>query len=184
MILTSKVFGISIEAIVIILFLFIIILGVALFLTYKQTIYISRKYYALMKGKKARDLEQTILTRFKEMDKVKANERKITKEHKKFKGHLDSCYNKMGLVKYNALNDKTGDLSFSLCLLNYEDSGIVLNTMHTNQGCYVYAKEIIKGESYIAISSEEKEAIKKAITSNNNINSIIEEEPEETFEIN
>ena len=36
--------------------------------------------------------------------------------------------------------------------------------MHSRDGCYTYAKEIIKGESYITLSEEEKEAIKKAMT--------------------
>lgn len=183
MLLTTKVFGLNLEALLIIMLLLIIVLFVGLIFAIKKINYVSRKYYALMRGKRARDLEQTILIRFNEMDKVKANERKLTKEHKKFKGHLDSCISKMGLVKYNALDDKTGDLSFSLCLLNEENSGIVLNTMHTNSGCYTYAKEIIKGESYIALSSEEKASIRKAIESDNNLKSIIEDEAEETFEI-
>ena len=126
--------------------------------------YFTESIMHLTSGKKAKDLEDIMLTRFNEMDKIKARMKKYHKDHKTFKGHLDSCYNKMGLVKYDAFDSMAGELSFSLALLNDDNSGLVLTSMHSKQGCFTYAKEIIKGESYIALSSEEKEAIKKAKT--------------------
>ena len=74
-----------------------------------------------------------------------------------------------------------GSLSFSLALLNQDNSGVVLNTMHSRDGCYSYAKEIIKGESYITLSEEEKEAIKKAMTVEEEIEALTT--PDETFDI-
>ena len=68
MILATLVFGIRIEILLIVLFLLVIILGVLLFLVYSQLQQVSRKYYILTRGKKARDLEQIMLTRFDEKD--------------------------------------------------------------------------------------------------------------------
>ena len=175
------VFGIRLEIIVIILLVLIIVLAVALFFTIRRLEYVNRKYYTIMSGKKGKDLEKVILTRFKEMDKVKNNARRVTSEHKKFKGHLDSCINKIGLVKYDAFENLAGNLSFSLALLNQDNSGVVLNTLHSRDGCYTYAKEIIKGESYINLSEEEKEAIKKAMTVEEEIEALTT--PDETFDI-
>ena len=175
------VFGIRLEIIVIILLVLIIVLAVALFFTIRRLEYVNRKYYTIMSGKKGKDLEKVILTRFKEMDKVKNNARRVTSEHKKFKGHLDSCINKIGLVKYDAFDNLAGNLSFSLALLNQDNSGVVLNTLHSRDGCYTYAKEIIKGESYINLSEEEKEAIKKAMTVEEEIEALTT--PDETFDI-
>ena len=175
------VFGIRIEILLILLLILIIILAVALFFTIRRLEYINRKYAAVMGGKKGKDLEKIILTRFKEMDKVKNNARRVTSEHKQFKGHLDSCINKVGLVKYDAFENVTGGLSFSLALLDQENSGVVLNTMHSRDGCYTYAKEIIKGESFITLSSEEKEALKKAQTVEEEIEELTS--PDETFDI-
>lgn len=178
MILTT-VFGIKLEMLIIVMMLLIIILGVVLIITIRQLQNISRKYYTLTSGKTAKDLETVILTRFSEMDKVKARMKRFNKEHKTFKGHLDSCYNKMGLVKYDAFDSMAGELSFSLALLNDENSGIVLSTMHSKQGCFSYAKEVIKGESYIALSKEEKEAISKALTVDEEIARMTSEADEE-----
>ena len=175
------VFGMRIEIVVIILLVLIIVLAVALFFTIRRLEYVNRKYYTIMSGKKGKDLEKVILTRFKEMDKVKNNARRVTSEHKKFKGHLDSCINKIGLVKYDAFDNLAGNLSFSLALLNQDNSGVVLNTLHSRDGCYTYAKEIIKGESYINLSEEEKEAIRKAMTVEEEIEALTT--PDETFDI-
>lgn len=177
-----KVFGIRLEIVVVILLVLIVLLAVFLILTIRRLSYVNRKYYVLMSGKKGKDLEKIIFTRFKEMDKVKRNARRVTSEHQKFKGHLDSCYNKIGLIKYDAFENQTGKLSFSLALLNTDNSGIVLNTMHSRDGCYTYAKEIIKGESYINLSEEEKQAIQKAMTVEEEINALTNPE-DETFDI-
>ncbi len=169
------ILGLDIKTMVTILLVVIIILIFLLFfIIYKMNI-MSRKYNALMSGKKGADLEKIIRIRFKEMDQVKANAKRITKEHKDIKKHLSSCYSKMGLVKYDAFNEMAGKLSFVIALLNEENTGFVLNAMHSREGCHTYAKEIIKGESYIPLSDEEKEAIERAKTIEDEINNLTKE---------
>jgi len=178
MLLTSFL-TIPLGIIVIVLFVIVIALCVIVAIIARQLQNISRKYYALTSGRKAKDLEEVMLTRFEEMDKVKARMKRYHRDHKTFKGHLDSCYNKMGLVKYDAFDSMAGELSFSLALLNADNSGFVLTSMHSKQGCYTYAKEIIKGESYIALSNEEKDAIKKAKTIDEEIEALKNEPDDE-----
>lgn len=162
--MSETILGMKISTVLYILLISVVLLTVVIFLIiYKMNI-ISRKYYALMSGKKGADLEKIIRVRFKEMDQVKANAKRVTREHKDVKNHLSSCYSKMGLVKYDAFNEMAGKLSFVLALLNEDNTGVVINAMHSREGCHIYAKELIKGESYIPLSEEEKEAIEKAKT--------------------
>ena len=77
---------------------------------------------------------------------------------------MKSSYQKTGLVKYDAFHEMGGKLSFSLCLLDEEDNGYIINSVHSNNGCYVYTKEIIKGASYIDLGDEEKEALQQAVS--------------------
>lgn len=72
-------------------------------------------------------------------------------------------YQKIGIVKYDAFQEMGGNLSFVLTLLDANDNGFVLNVMHSREGCYNYIKEIVKGESYVELSSEETESLEKAI---------------------
>lgn len=69
---------------------------------------------------------------------------------------------KMGLIRYNPFKDGGGDQSFSLALLEENDSGFVLTSIYTNEGVRVFAKPILKGESTYQLSEEERQAIKKA----------------------
>ena len=55
-----------------------------------------------------------------------------------------------------------GKLSFVLALLDDYDSGFVLNAVHSRDNCFLYIKEIVKGESYIMLSNEEVEALRIA----------------------
>lgn len=169
------IFGIDIKLITTILLILIILLIVIILILIQKMNIMARKYESIMSGKKGADLEKVIRLRFKEMDQIKANAKRITKEHKEIKKHLSACYSKMGIIKYDAFDDVAGKLSFSLALLNEENSGVVLNTLHSRDGCYIYAKEIIKGESYIPLSDEEKEALERAKTVEEEIEDLTKE---------
>lgn len=56
-----------------------------------------------------------------------------------------------------------GKLSFAIALLDGKDSGFILNSMHSRDGCYNYVKEIVNGQSYIELSEEEAESLEKAM---------------------
>ena len=71
--------------------------------------------------------------------------------------------NKTAIVKYDAFKDVGGKLSFALALLDRENTGIILNAVHSRDNCFLYLKEIVKGESYVMLSQEELEALRKAV---------------------
>ncbi len=175
--LAKKIFGMSPYTAITILLILVVLLFIILFIVIHQLNIISRRYGALMSGKKGKDLEKVIFTRFKEMDKVKQNEYRLNREFKKIAKHQDLCISKYSLIKYDAFDDVSGKLSFVIALLNDSNSGIVLNSMHSRDGCYTYAKEIINGESYIPLSEEEKQAIAATKTVEEEIEDISEEDP-------
>ena len=79
---------------------------------------------------------------------------------------MKSAFQKVGLVKYDAFQEMGGKLSFSLVLLNEANDGFIINAMHSREGCYTYIKEIIDGNSIIALAEEEKEALEMAMAYN------------------
>ena len=80
--------------------------------------------------------------------------------------NMKSAFQKVGLVKYDAFQEMGGKLSFSLVLLNEANDGFIINAMHSREGCYTYIKEIIDGNSIIALAEEEKEALEMAMAYN------------------
>ena len=54
-------------------------------------------------------------------------------------------------------------MSFALAMLDKDNSGLILNAVHSRDNCFLYLKEIVKGESYVMLSQEEVEALRKAV---------------------
>lgn len=81
---------------------------------------------------------------------------------------LRLCNQKVGVIRYNPFENVGGELSFALAILNENDDGIILNSIYSREGCYVYAKNIVKGCCNThKLSNEEETAISMAINSNN-----------------
>ena len=76
---------------------------------------------------------------------------------------VESAYQKMGLVKYDAFNQMGGQLSFSLVLLDENNNGFIINSVHSSEGCYSYTKEIKLGQCAIDLGAEEAEALSIAM---------------------
>ena len=123
---------------------------------------LTKKYTAFMKGSDGHTLESTILTRFKEIDILKDESKYTTEKLNIACETLITAYQKIGIVKYDAFKEMGGKLSFSLCLLDDENNGFILTSMHTREGCYTYVKEIIKGESFVVLAAEERRALEEA----------------------
>lgn len=100
------------------------------------------------------------------MDKViqVKNENLELKEYcKRMDNQIANCIQKVGLVRYNAFKDTGSDLSFTLAILNKENTGVVLNGIYSRDMSNIYAKPIENGQSQYVLSEEEKEAITKAV---------------------
>jgi hypothetical protein len=116
-----------------------------------------------MSGKSAKSLEDTLVKRLNQVDKLleanDANEKNI----KTLSSKMKSTFQKAGLVKYDAFHEMGGKLSFSLALLNEANDGFVMNAVHSREGCYTYIKEIVDGNSIIVLAEEEQEALNMAM---------------------
>ena len=149
------------------IFLFILILIVVLFVLYVNVTMkynrLKSSYASFMRGKDGKTLEESMKDKFSEVDAIL----KITKQNRldirEISKKMENDYQKLGIVKYDAFNEMGGKLSFALAMLDGNNSGWVINAMHSREGCYTYVKEIVKGESYVELAEEEAEALDKAI---------------------
>ena len=124
---------------------------------------LKRSYMAFMEGNDGKSLEENFQDKFNEIDKVMnlANENRndINNLYDKIK----EDFQKVGLVKYDAFNEMGGRLSYALTLLDGNNNGYIINTMHSREGCYAYVKEIENGKSSFELAEEEKDSLEKAI---------------------
>ena len=120
-------------------------------------------YNSFMRGKDGRTLEDSIFERFEELDHLTESTLKNRQAIRKINEEMMSNFQKVGILKYDAFHEMGGKLSFALTLLDGNNSGYIINSMHSREGCYNYIKEIVKGESYIELSEEEAESLDRAI---------------------
>ena len=150
--------------------IFLLILIIVLFVLYVNvTLKYNRlksSYNTFMKGKDGKTLEESMKERVEEIESILKVTKQNRMEIKEINKKLDRNYQKVGIVKYAAFNEMGGKLSFALAMLDGNNSGWVINAMHSREGCYTYVKEILKGESYVELAEEEAEALDKAIFEN------------------
>ena len=145
----------------------IVILFVMLISTMSQLSRLIVKYKSFMKGRDGATLDRAFEERFAELEQVLDYMKQHEKDITQLKGSLQSQFQKIGIVKYDAFQEMGAKLSFVLTLLDEQNNGFVLNSIHSREGCYTYIKEIIKGESFIPLSEEEVNSLAKAINSDN-----------------
>jgi len=116
----------------------------------------------LTKGVEVTDLKKILE---KVLERGDVNQREISEITKKIswlesdgKLHIQ----KVGLTRFNPFKELGGDHSFSLAVLNAEDSGIIITSLHTRDRTRVYMKEIVGGKSDSELSVDEKKALGQA----------------------
>lgn len=143
--------------------LILLIVVILLIVQMKKIGRLTKRLNKFTTGKDGKSLEESIAGLFEDnyflKNQVDDNRKDIRTLYKK----AEISYQKMGLVKYDAFNQMGGQLSFSLALLDENDNGFILNSVHSTEGCYSYTKEIKNGESSLSLGKEEAEALALAI---------------------
>lgn len=124
---------------------------------------LKRRLDNFLLGKDGMSLEQDIIGLCEDNRFLKNSAEKNKKDIRNLYKQMETAYQKMGLVKYDAFNQMGGQLSFSLALLDENNNGFVLNSVHSTEGCYSYTKEIRNGVSAISLGREEAEALSMAM---------------------
>ncbi len=153
----------NIHYIVLALFVLILINFFVLVVVLVKHSKLKKKYEAFMKGNDGETLEEILKKVVADNKKVKVQEKNNIEAITTMKEQVQSCYQRMGLIKYDSFRGMAGQLSFALALLNGEKSGFVMNCVHTQDGCYTYTKLVVDGKCDVVLSEEEKDALEIAL---------------------
>jgi len=110
------------------------------------------------KNKEPKNLNDII----KYLKKLEDNFRVISEEIEKIKKENKFSVQKIGVVRFNPFKEVGSNQSFSIALLNGEDTGIVITSLYNREGNRIYGKPIKNGKSWYLLSDEEKKAIEEA----------------------
>ena len=144
---------------ILILAVLIFILMILLIIQISKVSRLKKRLDQFLMGKDGVTLEQNILQLFEDNRFLKDMEEKDRKDINTIFKRMQTMYQKMGLVRYDAFNQMGGQLSYSLVMLDENDNGFIINSVHSTEGCYSYSKEIRNGDNSISLSKEEAEAL-------------------------
>jgi len=128
-------------------------------------------FYQVFKNKKRldiffkrdnKDLGEVLTSQIKKLEEQGRNIEKIFGEIERLNKISATCFQRVGVVRFNPFKEVGGDQSFSIALLDAKNNGFVITGLYTREGNRIFAKPIENGQSKYLLSGEEKEAIKKA----------------------
>jgi hypothetical protein len=122
-----------------------------------------RKYDLFMRGKDAETMEDLIIQQLDDIEVLKEQDRVNKDTVRVINKNSRASFQKYGVVKYNSFKGMGGNLSFALAMLDYTNSGFVINSVHSREGCYLYLKEVERGTTEVVLGDEEKEALEQAL---------------------
>lgn len=114
---------IGMGAVILLLIIFLILLIVQI----RKTSKLKKRLDKFLSGKDGASLEKDIAGLYEDNKFLKANTEKNKKDIRTLYKNMESAYQKMGLVKYDAFNQMGGQLSFSLALLDENNNGFITN---------------------------------------------------------
>ena len=142
-----------------VLAIIVLVLLILLIIQINKTSKLKKRLDQFLLGKDGTSLEQDIINLFEDNKFLRNSTDNNREDIRTLFKRMESVYQKMGLVRYDAFNQMGGQLSYSLVLLDENDNGFIINSVHSTEGCYSYSKEIRNGENNISLSAEEAEAL-------------------------
>lgn len=120
-------------------------------------------YTRLVKNGKKESLVQIMDELEKREEENKRAIEKLGDEYVKLKKDSLSHIQKVGLVRFNPFKDTGGDQSFILALVDADNTGVVISSLHTRTGTRWYAKAVVSGKGVeYELSDDEEKALKGA----------------------
>ena len=157
--------NIGIDSGYLIIILFLLVIGLFLYCLSMRNLLLKykKRQDVFLQGSDGKSMEKAVLSKFRELDDVKNMSSESKAIVDELKEYSSFCFQKFAVNKYDAFDGMGGKLSFALCMLTDNNDGFVLSSVHNEiGGCYTYIKEIIRGESYVILSAEEKKALERA----------------------
>ena len=109
-------------------------------------------------------LDELLDRQFRRLDTVAERVDALNRLHHDLEGLAQRSIQKVGVVRFNPFADTGGDQSFAVALLDAEGNGVVLSSLHGRADTRIFAKPVRAGRSKHALSDEEQDAIRKALS--------------------
>ncbi len=124
---------------------------------------IYNNYDLFMRGRDAESLEDLILEEKTRIGRLEEEDAANKEMMRTMNRNIRASFQKMGIVHYDAFDGMGGKISFAMALLDYTNTGLIINCMHGTNGCFLYIKDVDAGTTDVQLGAEEKGALERAL---------------------
>jgi septal ring factor EnvC (AmiA/AmiB activator) len=141
---------------------FFVMAGIAVLIGVIWVVVTEKRLKRFFLGKKAKDLEDTIVTLENEITELNKARDNIEKDVAVINVKLKKSVRGLETIRFNPFPDQGSNQSFAIGMLNEEGDGLVISSLYSRERMSVFAKPIKDGKSEYELSAEEKEALARA----------------------
>lgn len=134
------------------------------FFLMKEISRLQKRIDYLVKNSSFNSIEETIKETYRDIEALKSTILKNDGELQMLLESAKKFINKCSLLTYNAYGDMGGDISFVLCLLDGNNNGVLVDSLHSRTNTRIYSKYIRNGESDSKLSTEENQCLQDALS--------------------
>jgi len=139
----------------------LVALGVAV-LAVRRATDVGRRLDALTRGEDGRSLQAVLEAHLGRVVEVSTAVDRLTGRTSALEASGRKAFQRIGLVRFNPFEDTGSNQSFALALLDADDDGVIVSSLHARGGTRIYAKAVAGGRPEATLSDEEAEALRLA----------------------
>lgn len=124
---------------------------------------LQKRYRKMMKGVSGKSIEDMIINYNGKVEESVENSKKLQEDCIALEKQLQTCLQKVAIIRYRAFEDVGSDLSYSIAMLDNQNNGFILTGIYGRNESTTFAKPIESGISKYDLSDEEKSVLKEAM---------------------
>ena len=140
-----------------------VLIGFIISLEYKLSDMRKRLRKIIMGDESTANPQEILIKHAEKINSAVDTEEKLADEINKLKSIVNKSICRVAVVRFNAFNDDTAELSYCIALLDAENSGVIISSLTGREFSRSYVKPIEKGESpNYKLIKEEEQALRDA----------------------
>lgn len=128
-------------------------------ITARRASRLERRLEGITRGEDGRSLEAVLEAHLAKVGRLGTEVDRLAVRTASLESEGRHAFQRIGLVRFNPFEDTGGNQSFALALLDADEDGIVVSSLHARGLTRIYAKSMNRGRPEATLSDEEAEAV-------------------------
>ena len=142
----------------------LVLMILMLFIQSRRIALLSERLDDLTRGADGQSLEGVLATHLDTVVRVGHDLDELMARTAILEGGARLHFGRLGIVRFNPFDDTGGNQSFTLAILDGNNDGFVITSLHSRTGTRVYAKAVFDGQAETTLGGEEAQAVEIAVS--------------------